>query len=378
MTLSYNDDQRMLCDTASGFVAEATPVKALRQLRDSGDQTGYSPDLWKQFAEMGFTSILIPEAEGGMGMGHMEAGIVLHELGRNVALTPFLSTAIGAVTALKHANDELRGKWFEKIASADAVVAIAVDEASKHKPQNIALEAKAAGDEFVLNGDKTLVVHGHTADLILVAARTSGAIGSTEGLTLFAVEKGAEGLTASPERLVDSSFGSLLRFDNVKVNSSNVIGEVDKGWTVIEPTLLALSLGSAAELQGVATEAMDMTVEYLKVRKQFDVIIGTFQALQHRAAHLFSELEVSKAAIRKAQRMLDDGETGADKAIHVAKAMAENAGHLSVQEGVQLHGGIGMTDEHDIGLYMKRARALAELFGDANYHADQLAQKNGY
>ncbi|MBX9881105.1 MAG: acyl-CoA/acyl-ACP dehydrogenase [Sphingomonas sp.] len=375
MPLYLTEDQTMLRDTARDFVREQAPVRHLRELRDSANPDGFSRDLWKQFAEMGFTGILIGEDQGGLGLGHIEAGVVLEEIGRNLSPSPFLSTAVAAVEALKGTPHAAR--WFPSILAGEAVAALAIDERAKHGA-NITLKAERAGNGFRLTGTKQFVTHGHAADVILVAARTAGAENEDAGITLFAVERGAAGLEATPERLADASIAARLNFDGVEVDADAVIGEVDHGADPLARLLRAGRAGASAELLGVGGGAMDMTVDYLKERKQFGLRIGSFQALQHRAAHLYSEMEVARAAVLKAQQLLDAGDARADEAVHVAKAMTGLATTLAVQEGIQMHGGIGMTDAYDIGFYMKRARVLAETFGDSNYHADQLARMAGY
>ena len=375
MPLYLNDEQTMLAATPKAFVAEPAPDSHMRALRDANDATGFSRDLWKQFAEMGFTGILIGENEGGLGLGHVEAGIVLEQIGRNLSPSPFLSTAVAAVEALKGTPHAAR--WFPGILAGEAVAALAIDEAAKHR-EAIGLKAERSGNGFRLTGRKQFVTHGHIADLLIVAARTAGAADDAHGITLFAVDKGAAGLTAEAERLADASIAARLELDGVEVDADAVIGEVDAGRDPLARLLRAGRTGASAELLGVGGGAMDMTVGYLKERKQFGVVIGSFQALQHRAAHLYSEMEVARAAVLKAQQLLDAGDESADAAVSVAKAMTALATTLSVQEGVQMHGGIGMTDEYDIGFYMKRARVLAEMFGDANFHADRLAIAAGY
>lgn len=375
MPLFLNDDQTALQDTIRDFVAEHAPVKHMRDLRDAGDATGFSRDLWKQFAEMGFTGILIGEEEGGLGLGHVEAGVVLEEIGRNLSPSPFLNTAVAAVEALKGTAHAAR--WFPAILAGDTVAALAIDEAAKHR-DSIALRAERSGNGFRLSGKKQFVTHGHVADLLIVAARTGGSAADAAGITLFAVPKDAAKLTATPERLADASIAARLEFDGVELDADAVIGEVDAGRAPLERLLRAGRTGASAELLGVGGGAMDMTIGYLKERKQFGVPIGSFQALQHRAAHLYSEMEVARAAVMKAQQLLDAGSAEADAAVSVAKAMTAMATTLSVQEGVQMHGGIGMTDAYDIGFYMKRARVLAEMFGDANFHADRIARAAGY
>lgn len=375
MPLYLNDEQTMLRDTARDFVADAAPVRHLRELRDSNNPDGFSRTLWKQFAEMGFTGILIGEQQGGLGLGHVEAGIVLEEIGRNLTPSPFLATAVAAVEALKGTNQAARR--FPGILSGETVAALALDEGAKFRDR-VGLKAERSGNGFKLTGTKQFVVHGHVADFLIVSARTAGADNETDGITLFAVDAGAAGMSATPERLADSGIAARVSFDGVQVDADAVIGDVDSGREVLSRLLAAGRTGASAELLGVGAGSMDMTVAYLKERKQFGVTIGSFQALQHRAAHLYSELEVARAAVLKAQQLLDAGHAGADEAVSVAKAMSSLATALSVQEGVQMHGGIGMTDEYDIGFYMKRHRVLAEMFGDANFHADKLARAAGY
>ncbi len=375
MPLYLDDDQTVLQDTIRDFVAEHAPVSHMRALRDAEDATGFSRDLWKQFAEMGFTGILIGEDQGGLGLGHVEAGVVLEQIGRNLSPSPFLTTAVAAVEALKGTGQAER--WFPGIIAGETVAALAIDEAAKHR-DSIAMTAERAGNGFRLTGAKRFVAHGHTADLIIVAARTAGSADDADGITLFAVPKDAAGLSANAERLADASLAARLDFDGVEVDADAVIGEVDAGRAPLDRLLRAGRTGASAELLGVGGGAMDMTIGYMKQRKQFGTLIGSFQALQHRAAHLYSEMEVARAAVLKAQQLLDLGHDKADEAVSVAKAMTALATTLSVQESVQMHGGIGMTDEYDIGFYMKRARVLAELFGDANFHADRLAIAAGY
>ncbi len=371
MPLYLNDDQAMLRDTARSFMAgEGAIAQQLRHWRDTGCKDGFGHALWKQFAEMGFTGILIGEADGGLGLGHVEAGIVLEEIGRNLTPSPFLTSAVAFVEALK--GTALRERWYPGILAGDIVAALAIDEGAKHRPEAIAMRAERSGNGFSLTGAKQFVVHGASADVTLVAARTD------EGLTLFAVEKDAKGLEVEGVRLADSSVGARMTFDNVEVDADAVVGEVGGGEAVLARALHAGRAGAAAELVGVGAASMDMTVDYLKQRKQFGKLIGEFQALQFRAAHLYSELEIARAATLKAQQLLDEGSDDAEAMVSVAKAKAGRASQLAVQEGVQMHGGIGMTDEYDIGLYMKRDRVLNELFGDPAYHADKLARMKGY
>ena len=375
--MTLTDDQRLLQDSVRPLMAEEGAIKKqLRHWRDTGCTDGYGTSFWKQFSELGLTGILIPEAQGGAGLGAVEAGLVLEEIGRNLTPSPFLTTAVAAVRALEGSAQAER--WFPGILAGETVAALAVDEARHHDPARVALEARRQGNGFVLNGAKQFVVHGNSADVILVAARTGGAPGETDGLTLFAVEKGAAGLDVDAATLADSSKAARLKFDNVAVDADAVIGEVDGGWGPLSRALNAGRAGAAAELVGVAAGAGEMTFEYLKQRKQFGKLIGEFQALQHRAAHLYGEVEIARATALKAAQLLDAADHKAELFISVAKAKAARVSALAVQEGVQMHGGIGMTDEHDIGLYMKREAVLSELFGSPRFHANRVAELSGY
>ncbi|HEU4499664.1 MAG TPA: acyl-CoA dehydrogenase family protein [Sphingomicrobium sp.] len=375
--MTLTDDQRLLQDSIRPFLAEEGAInKQLRHWRDTGCTDGYGTALWKQFAELGLTGILIPEAQGGSGLGNVEAGVVLEEIGRNLTPSPFLTTAVGAVRALEGSAQAER--WFPGIIAGETVAALAFDEGKHHEPARSAMEAKRQGNGFVLNGAKQFVVHGNSANVILVAARTGGAAGETDGLTLFAVEKGANGLNVDTATLADSSKAARLSFDNLAVDADAVIGDVDGGWAPITRALNAGRVGAAAELVGVAAGSSELTFEYLKQRKQFGKLIGEFQALQHRAAHLYGEIEIARAAALKAAQLLDAGDDKAELFVSVAKAKAGRVSALAVQEGVQMHGGIGMTDEHDIGLYMKREAVLTELFGSPRFHAARVAELSGY
>jgi alkylation response protein AidB-like acyl-CoA dehydrogenase len=370
-----NDDQKMLQETAASFLAdEGGPTKQLRHWRDTGCTDGYGTALWKQFGELGLTGICIPEAQGGLGLGSVEAALVLEEIGRNLTPSPFLTTAIVGARAIEgtaHAE-----RWFPEILSGEAVLALAIDEGPRHAPDKVAMTAERRGNGFLLNGQKQFVVHGNSADMILTIARTAGSPGERNGLTLFAIPKGAADVESVT--LADSSKAARLTFSNMEVDADAVVGDVDGGWQPLNRALNTGRAGAAAELVGVAAGATAMTVDYLKQRKQFGKLIGEFQALQHRAAHLYGEIEIARAAALKAAELLDSGDEKAELMVAVAKAKAASVARLAVQEGVQMHGGIGMTDEHDIGLYMKRDAVLGELFGDVYFHRNRVAELSGY
>jgi len=379
MALVLNDEQTMLRDNARGFLAKNAPIAHLRALRDNRDADGFSRALWKGFVEMGWAGILVPQDYGGLGLGHVEAGIVMEQLGHTLTPSPFLSTAVLAATAIARVgNDQQKKNYLPQIVAGDLIATLAVDEAAKHHPEKTALTAARAGNGFKLRGAKTFVIDGHVANLLIVAARTAGKPGETNGLTLFMVDANAPGIRAERTPTVDSHNAARITFQDVSVGADNVLGKADAGWDALEGVLNAGRAAVAAEMVGASEEAFSRTVAYLKERKQFGRPIGEFQALQHRAAHLYCELEVTRSAVLKALQTLDDSYDRASAIASVAKARAGLSATLAVQEAVQMHGGIGMTDEFDIGLFMKRVRVGQELFGDANFHADRLARLNRY
>jgi alkylation response protein AidB-like acyl-CoA dehydrogenase len=379
MALVLTEEQSMLRDSARGLISDKAPVSHLRHLRDSKDETGFSRDLWKSFAEMGFSGLLVPENFGGSGLGYVEAGVVMEEIGRTLMPSPFLSTAVLAASALSRGGNEAqKSAHLPDIADGSLLAALAVDEGTKHRPLQINLQAVRSGNGFKLSGAKALVVDGHTADLLIVAGRTGGAPGERNGLTLFLVDPKAKGVAIERTVMVDAHNAARIAFDNVEVNADQVLGEVDQGYQLLDG-LLNIGRGAvASEMVGLSEEVFGRTVTYLKERKQFGKLIGEFQALQHRAAQLYVDIEITRAAVLKALQALDGDFDHAGAAIAVAKARAGTTATQAVQEGVQMHGGMGMTDQFDIGFFMKRARVCEELFGDANFHADQLARTRSY
>jgi alkylation response protein AidB-like acyl-CoA dehydrogenase len=379
MPLVLTEEQSMLRDSARGLISDKAPVAHLRQLRDTKDADGFSRDLWKTFAEMGFAGLLIPDQFGGSGLGCVEAGIVMEEIGRTLMPSPFLSTGVLAASALSRGGSTAqKSEYLPKISAGSLLAALAVDEGAKHRPVQTAMQAVRSGNGFKLNGAKAFVVDGHTADLLIVAARTAGSPGDHDGLTLFLVDPKAKGMAIERTAMVDAHNAARITFENVEVDADHVLGEIDRGGGLLDGVLNIGRGAVAAEMVGLSEEVFSRTVAYLRERKQFGKAIGEFQALQHRAAQLYVELEITRAAVLKALQSLDTDAEKASAAVAVAKARAGTTATLAVQEGVQMHGGMGMTDQFDIGFFMKRARVCQELFGDSNFHADQLARAKGY
>jgi alkylation response protein AidB-like acyl-CoA dehydrogenase len=379
MALVLTEEQSMLRDSARGLISDKAPVSHLRYLRDSKDATGFSRELWKEFAEMGFAGLLVGEEFGGSGLGCVEAGVVMEEIGRSLMPSPFLSTAVVAASALARGGSSAqKSEYLPKISAGSLLASLAIDEGAKHRPYQTELKAVRSGNGFKLNGAKALVVDGHVADLLIVAARTAGSAGESNGVTLFLVDPKAKGVATERTIMVDAHNAARIDFDNVEVDADHVLGEIDAGFGLLEGVLNIGRGAVASEMVGLSEEVFSRTVNYLKERKQFGKAIGEFQALQHRAAQLYIDIEITRAAVLKALQTLDGNFEHAANAVAVAKARAGTTATRAVQEGVQMHGGMGMTDQFDIGFFMKRARVCEELFGDANYHADQLALMRSY
>jgi acyl-CoA dehydrogenase len=368
--LVLTEEETMLADMARGFLDAAAPVAKFRQMRDAGDT--HDAALWKEMADMGWAGVLVPEAQGGSDMGYAAANVLAREMGKTLAVSPFISSAVIAATALRQVADARAKAALAKIASGEMTYALAVDEGIKFDPENVQMTARADGNGFRLSGKKQFVVDGAMADRLLVLAKTDN------GLTLFDIPADRAGVTRNASNMIDARDAARITFEDVEATGEDVLGQVDNAMSVLKPALQAGQGALAAEMTGLAAGAFDMTVGYLKERKQFGVEIARFQALQHRAAHLWCEIEVTTSAILNAGRMMDADPENAGMAVSLAKARATATATLAVQEGVQMHGGIGMTDAYDMGFYMKRARVGAEWLGDYSYHAEQVALTRGF
>lgn len=372
MPLILTEEQTMLQDAVNGILNDHAPVSHLRALRDSRDADGVSRDLWHQFGEMGFAGVIIPEADGGSGLGAVEAGVIAEGLGRTLTPSPYMASAILSASVLRAAGSEAQKAWLGKIAAGEAILSLALDEGPKHAPSRITTRAERAGNGFRLNGAKTFVLDAHVADALVVVAEAD------EGLSLFLVDPRTAGVTVERTVMVDAHNAARVTLADVLVDADALIGAVGEGQGALDAALVLGRACAAASLVGAGDQAFRITLDYLKTRQQFGRLIGEFQALQHRAAHLFTELELAKAATLAALQAIEAGRPDAAQAAAIAKAKAGRVAELAVQEGVQMHGGVGMTDAFDIGLYMKRVRVLNEQLGDAHFHAEYLARTGGY
>ena len=373
------EEQSMLRDAAKAWVQEKAPVGALRKARDSGSLLGYAPEAFADMAAMGWAGVVVPEAYGGSEFGYLSLGLVLEELGRTLAASPLAVSSMAAAHALIRAGtDEQKEAWLSAIAAGEAVAALAVDEGPRHDPARTALKAEASGGGWRLSGAKAFVAEGMAATVYIVAARTAGTAGEEAGITLFLVPADAKGLTRSARHLADSRDYAGLTFDGVEVGADAVLGTIGEGAPLLERTLDVARIAVSAEMLGMAAQAFDTTLDYLKTRVQFGQTIGSFQALQHRAAKMFSELELARSCVEAALSAIDQDADDLNQQAALAKAVAGDTLNLISREMVQMHGGIGMTDVHDSGLYLKRARAVETLFGSTAWHRDRWGRMQGY
>jgi alkylation response protein AidB-like acyl-CoA dehydrogenase len=379
MALVLNEEQIMLKDSAAGFLAQKATVAHLRALRDSGCERGFSDGVWKEMAQMGWAGIAIPEACGGLGYGYTGLGLVLEQAGRHLSASPLQSTVLVAATVI----GELGSAWQQEqqlaaIAAGEKLVSLALQEGPHHAPLHSVLSAVRDADHYILNGTKVLVLDAGAAHTFIVVARTGGEPGEERGLSAFLVDAGTAGLTIARRSLVDSRSVGALELDNVRVPAANLLGAEGAAWGGLNRALDIANIGLAAELLGLSMEVFERTVAYLKERKQFGRVIGSFQGLQHRAAELFAELELARSMVLQALHTIDNGARDLSLIASAAKAKLCEVAQRATNEAIQMHGGIGMTDEHEIGFFIKRARVAQHTFGDYNYHLDRFARLSGF
>lgn len=373
MALILNDEQLMLQDAARDFLAERAPLVHLRALRDSKSEDRFSRKLWGEMAEMGWPAILVPEAYGGLGYGYSGLGIVLEQSGRTLTPSPLIGTALTGVAALVAAGSESQcEEYLPQVAGGELLLALACDESSRHDPDTVECLAQSHEGGFTLNGQKLGVHDGHAADLLIVSARTGA------GVSLFLVPGDTPGVTIERYPVLDIAAAANITFDNVNLPGAALLGPLDGGLPILEQVLDAARVGIAAELLGLAQEVFERTMDYIKQRKQFGVPVGGFQGLQHRAAILFAEIELGKSLVIKALQSLDEGADDMAQLASATKAKLCETAHTAANEGIQMHGGIGMTDEFDIGFYLKRCQILEALYGDRYYHNDRFARLRNY
>jgi alkylation response protein AidB-like acyl-CoA dehydrogenase len=317
-------------------------------------------------AEMGWAGVIIPKEFGGSNFGYLSLGLVLEELGRTLTASPLIASSLTAASALiLGGSDSQKSEWLPKLADGSAVGTLAVDEGPRHQPDKVA--AKVEGGK--LSGNKTFVLEGMAADVFVVSAQSGGAI------ELYLVKADAAGVTREKLSLADSRGAANVTFDGVAVSDAD---KLNGGAALLEKVLDRVRAGLAAEMLGAANQAFDVTLDYLKTRVQFGQVIGSFQALQHRAAKMFTELELARSAVEAALAAIDADSPDVPELVSLSKAKMGDTFHLVSNEMVQMHGGIGMTDAHDAGFYLKRARAAEAAFGNQAFHRDRYARIQGY
>jgi len=379
MSMVLNEDQLMLQDAVRSFCRDNASVGVLRALRDSQDEEGYPEPLWQDMVELGWAGMAIPEAFGGFDFGYGGLGIVLEATGRTLVPSPLVATVLLGATAITlNGSEEQKADFLPAVTGGELTLALALDETPFHTPIHIACKADRSGEAWVINGRKQFVLDGGIADMLIVACRTEGAVADESGITLFLVNSDTPGVTVQRTAMVDSRNAAIISFDNAEVPENAVLGEVGNGYPLLEQTLDIGRIGLSAEMLGGIEEVFERTVSYLKERTQFGVPIGAFQALQHRAAIMYSEIELCRSLVRKAFAELDGERRNIPVLASACKAKLSEVFMLVSNEGVQMHGGIGMTDEFDIGFYLKRARVVQQALGDATFHRDRYARLNGY
>ena len=379
MALVLNEEQQSLKDIAKEFLQKNAPVTHFREIRDTESELGYDPDLWKQMVDLGWSGILVPEEYGGFDFGMVGMGSILEEMGKMLTPSPLFSTGVlGASLISLGGNDKQKQTYLPQIVDGSITTALALEEGNRHSPLSINTEAKKDGKNYTLTGNKTFVIDGHSSNLLIVVARTSGSENDSSGITLFLVDPSIDGVEVSKTSMVDSRNSANITLNEVIVSLDDVLGEENNGAALLDEVLDRAQIAISAEMLGNASQAFDITLEYLKERKQFGAVIGSFQALQHRAAEMYSELELTKSSVIAACVAADEQSNDLRRMASLAKFKAGETNHLVTNEAVQMHGGVGVTDEYDVGLYLKRARVTEQIFGNSEYHLDRYASLSEY
>ena len=371
-----NKEQEMLQKSVREFLAGECPIDRVRELME--DETGFSAELWKKMSELGLPGLVFPEVYDGEGMNFRDLTVVLDEMGRMVFPGPFISTVLlVGMPVLNFGTEEQKKELLPKIASGDAVCTLAaLEEDGDWWADSITVRADRRGDNYVINGTKLFVPDAKVADYMLIAARTKRTENPEEGITLFLLDtRDVWGLICTPLKTMDETRKLYeVVFPNVPVPAKNILGELHKGWPIMKQIELYTTAALCAEMVGAGERAFRMTLDYLKERVAFGVPIGSFQALQHRAADMYIELEYSRSLMEWAAECIKENDPDAAAAVAMAKSFIGDACKNIVAEGIQMHGGIGFTWEHDMHLYFKRVWADDNAFGDSNYQREVVAK----
>jgi alkylation response protein AidB-like acyl-CoA dehydrogenase len=373
MNFNLSDEQRLLVDTVTAFGKKQSPLTRFRALRE--DPTGFSRDVWRQMGEYGWLGVSLPESAGGLGGTFVDAALILEQLAATLVPEPLLTSLVAAAPILRLGSEEQQGRWVAPFAAGEAVLALAWTEVqSRHDVADVTTHAEKTTTGYRITGQKRFVLDGHTADHLVVSARTSGLPRDREGVSAFVIDRHLPGLTIQPVKTMDGHRAALVTLAGVEVGEDRLLGREGAARAALEYALDLGAAGACAEGAGITRAVLQMTTEYLRTREQFGVKIGSFQALQHRAVDMFIETELCKStAILAAIKVSDPDETERKAAISAAKVQLSVGGRQVTAQATQLHGGIGVTDEHDVGLFFKRMQVLGALFGDEEHHVARYA-----
>ena len=379
MAYLLTEEQTMLKDSAKEFLKDKSPVSALRILRDTKDKNGFDVNLWKEMVDMGWAGLVIPEAYGGLDFGYVGMGQILEEAGRTLTASPLFSNSVVSATAINLSGNLLqKEKYLPQIADGSILMSLALEEGSLHRPSKIATRAQKTKDGYILSGKKIFVLDGHVADHLIVVARTAGEEKDKNGISMFIVDTKTEGVTIERTIMMDSRNAANVHFNNVKVSENALLGEANNAYMMLTIVLDVARICLSAEMLGTMQEAFDRTIAYLKEREQFGTIIGKFQSLQHRAAQMYCEIELCKSLVTKSLQAIDKQSKKLPGYASMTKAKVGETIKLVTNEAIQMYGGIGMTDEEEIGFFLKRSRVAKATFGDYSYHLNRFASLNGF
>ena len=372
MSLTLTEEQKMLKEAASEFMLTNSPLESFRKLRDNNYQS-YDPKVWEGFIEMGWTALTIPENYGGLDFGYTGLGQILEESGKTLTKSPLISSILLSATAIRLSDNEmLKAKWLPKLMNGKTLMSLALDEKSYFDPYKIETTAKFSGDSFIINGEKNMVIDACDSNFLIVVVKLNNSI------SLFIVDSKSEGLEIKSDVFMDAGRYSSIKFNNVKVSAANQLDIEIKGENILKSVIEIGSIGLSCEMLGSVQAAFNQTMDYIKEREQFGTKIGTYQGLQHRAAELFCEIELCKSIVLKSLQSIDEDHENLSQYSHLAKAKLGEVLKLTSNEAIQMHGGIGVTDDVNIGFYLKRARVIQRLLGDTNYHLNCIATQKGY
>lgn len=377
MNLDLTEEQEMLRTSARDFLSKECTKTLVRKLEE--DEKGYSPELWRKMADLGWMGLVLPEKYNGMGMGFMDLVILLQEMGRNILPGPFFSTVVlGSLPILSAGTEEQKKEFLPRIATGELILTLAFTEPSaRYDAAGVNTKAVAQGDSFVIDGTKLFVENAHIADCLICVTRTKKGTTPEEGITLFLVDAKSPGIKCEIMPTIGADKLCEVVFKKVKVSKKNMLGKLNEGWPILAKTLEQATIAKCAEMVGGQEASMDMTLSYVKERVQYGKPIGSFQVIQHYCANMWMNVETSKDILYKAACSVAEGLPGSTSEVAVAKGWINEAYKFVTERAVQCHGAIGTTRDHDIGLYYRRAKAGELAFGDTDFQKELVARQLG-